>query len=143
MKAYRLHNLTELGPAAPLHFLERAGAEGYRDYVLWPYKKTGRFPLHAGGSVKLDDVDLRVEEIDLNAVLVPELELLLLERNGLIGTCYVLPGKCYDPDSWVPANATELGNPQAGPLLEEAQRRLKQDAGLEERAKLRDPRWHN
>lgn len=135
MKAYRLYNLTELGPASPLHFLEKGGAEGYRAYVKWPYEKGGRYPLHDGSSIALNDLDLRVEEVDLNGVQIPELELLLIERDGLIGTCYVLPGKSFDPDSWAPANTAELSHPQAGPLLEEAQRRLKQDP------KLKDPRW--
>ena len=143
MKAFRLYNLTELGPASPLHFLERAGAEGYREYVTWPYEKTGHYPLRDGTKVRLADLDLRVEEFDLNAVLVPELEMLLIERDGVIGHCFILPGKCFDPDSWEPASAAELGNPQAGPLLEEAQRKMKQDSHLEERAKMRDPRWHS
>lgn len=143
MKAFRLYNLSELGPASPLHFLERAGAEGYRDYVKWPYLKTGFYPTRDGEKVPLADLDLRVEEVEINAVMVPELELLLIERDGIVGNCYVLPGKCYDPDSWAPASAAELGNPQAGPLLEEAQRRFRQDSHLEERAKLKDPRWHS
>ena len=125
MKAFRLYNLTELGPASPLHFLERAGAEGYRDYVLWPYKNSGLFPLQAGGSIKLDVLDLRVEEADLNAVLLPELELLLMERDGVVGSCYVLPGRCFNPDDWSPSGAAELAQPEAGRLLEEAKRRLR------------------
>lgn len=124
MKTFRLYNLTELGPASPLHFLERSGAEAYRDYVRWPYGNSGRYPLHAGGSVPLADLDLRTEQVDLNGVLIPELELILLERDGMIGTCHVLPGHCFDPDSWEPANMAELGHPQAGALIEEAQRRL-------------------
>ncbi len=125
MIAYHLYNLTELGPASPLHFLERKAAEGYREYVKWPYEKAGSFPLHDGSSVALADLDLRVEEVELNAVLVPEQELLLVERDGLIGICYLLPGRCFDPDSWTPANSVELGHPLAGALLDAAKRRLK------------------
>lgn len=143
MKAFRLYNLSELGPASPLQFLERAGAEGYREYVKWPYLKVGQFPLHDGSSIPLDDLDLRIEEVEINATLVPELELLLVERNGLIGTCYVLPGKCFDPDSWAPASSLELSNPQAGKLLDEAERRMRMDSQYEQRPKDKDPRWHS
>lgn len=125
MKAFRLYNLTELGPASPLHFLEKAGADGYRDYVRWPYEKTGRYPLHQGGSVPLADLDLRTEEVDVNAVLVPELEILLVERDGFVGTCHLLPGNCFNPDNWAPASSAELAHPEAGKLLDEAQKRLR------------------
>jgi hypothetical protein len=125
MKAFRLYNLTELGPASPLHFLEKSGAEGYRDYVRWPYLNSGRYPLSIGGTVPLEDLDLRTEQVDLNAVVIPELELVLLERDGIIGTCHILSGQCFDPDAWEPANISELANPQAGPLIEAAQQRLR------------------
>jgi hypothetical protein len=125
MKAYRLYNLTALGPASPLHFLEKAGAEGYRDYVRWPYANSGRYPVPNGRSVSLADLDLRTEEVELNAVLIPELELVLVEREGLIGTCHLLPGNCFDPDAWEAGGMAELAHPQAGALIEEAQRRLK------------------
>jgi hypothetical protein len=125
MRAYRLYNRTEPGPATPFLFLEKAGAEGYRDYIRWPYQNTGRFPLHQGGSLALADLDLRTEEVDVHAVLVPELDLFLVERDGAVGSCYLLPGDCFNPDDWIPANAVELGHPEAGKLLEAAQRRLK------------------
>ncbi len=141
MRVYRLYNLTELGPASPLHFLKKVGAENYRDLVRWPYANSKRYPLHEGGSVALDDLDLRTEELDLNAVLVPELELLLVERDGLVGTCYVLPGDCFDPDSWAPANIQELSDPRSGALLTEAQRRLHLSVKVENEVKKQDPRW--
>lgn len=125
MKAFRLYNLTELSPASPLHFLEKAGAEAYRDYVKWPYEKTGRFPLRDGSSVRLADLDLRTEEVEINAVAVPSQELLLIERDGLIGLCYLLPGNCYNPDDWAPASAAELAYPEAGVLLDQAKRHLR------------------
>ena len=78
-----------------------------------------------GGSVTLADLDLRVEEVEFNAVLIPELELVLVERDGLIGTCHLLPGDCFDPDDWEPASSAELGQPEAAGLIEEAGKRLR------------------
>jgi hypothetical protein len=125
MKAYRLHNRSEPGPASPLHFLSKAGADGYRDYFRWPYQNTGRYPLHQGGSIPVADLDLRTEEVEVKAVLAPELDLLFVERDGAIGVCYLLPGDCFNPDDWAPANPLELGHPEAGKLLAEAQKRLR------------------
>jgi hypothetical protein len=141
MKAFRLFNLTELSPASPLYFLERSGAEGYRSYVRWPYGHTGRWPLQSGGSIPLTELDLRTEEVDLPAVRVPELEMILLVRDSIIGCCYLLPGDCFNPDQWEHLSATDLSDPHNGPLLHDAQKKLRLDQHLAEQAPDKDLRW--
>ena len=141
MKVYRLHNRSDHAPASPLTFLERSGAENYRAYVRWPYLKTGRYPLGHGGSIELDALDLRTEELELNATVIVELDIILIEKQGLVGSCHLLPGACFDPDTWEPANMAELSHPQAGALLDAAKEQLSHDANAKDQPGHKDPRW--
>lgn len=128
MKLYRLYNLTELGPASALLFTKREDAEAYKDLVKWPYAETGRWPLIGGGSVALEQVDLRVESVDMAAVVVPEAEQVLWERDGMLGSAPWLPGDCFNPDEWKPFSAADLAHPVTGIRLEQAWRSLKPGA---------------
>jgi hypothetical protein len=126
MKLHRLFNLTELAPAAGLHFVRREDAEAYKQLVRWPYAAEGRWPLADGGSVPLEAVDLRVEVVDVPVVLEPALHLAVQERDGALGTAPLLPGDCFDPDEWTPCTPAQLAHPVSGPRLEQAQRQLHQ-----------------
>jgi hypothetical protein len=124
LKLYRLHNSTEPGPASPLHFLKREDCDAYKDFVRWPYQNDGRYPLHQGGSIPLDKLELRIEELSMEAVLLPELEWILFLRDHALGSCAMLPGDCFNPDSWQPVGSLEAVHPVHGPLIEAAKKRL-------------------
>ncbi len=125
MKLYRLYNLTELGPASSLSFLKREGAEAYKDLVKWPYADSGRWPLAMGGSVALDQVDLRVEALDMDVVIEPTLDVALWEQHGVLGGASMLPGDCFNPDEWHAYGSADFAHPVTGPRLEQAWEQLK------------------
>lgn len=124
MKLFRLYNLTELGPASGLHFMDRAKAEAYKDLVKWPYADTGLWPMADGSRVLLKDVDLRVETVDLKALALPNLDMVLMEQNATLGSCPLLPGDCFDPDEWRAFGPVEMTHPTLGPQLEQAWKAL-------------------
>lgn len=128
MRLYRLYNLTELGPASGLSFFKREGAEAYKDLVKWPYANSGRWPLAGGGSVALDQVDLRVESVDQNVLVEPSLETVLWEQDGQLGGAPLLPGDCFNPDEWRAYGPADFANPVSGLRLEQAWRQLKTGA---------------
>jgi hypothetical protein len=128
LKLHRLYNLTELQPAAGLHFIRREDAERYKELVRWPYVNEGRWPLADGRSVSLDKLDLRIESVDLPAVLEESLVVVVMERDGKLGSAPFLTGDCFDPDEWQPFSALELAHPVHGPRIEMARQRLKAGA---------------
>lgn len=128
MKFYRLYNLTELEPAAALHFLKRESAEKYRELVKWPYANDGLWPLHKGGSIPLASLDLRVESVELPAVVLDAFDIVVFEREGKLGSAPYIPGECFNPDEWQPCSALDLASPVLGPRLLEAQLKVKDQA---------------
>jgi hypothetical protein len=124
MKLYRLFNLTELGPASGLLFFKREGAEGYKDLVKWPYADSGRWPLAGGGSVALEQLELRVEAVDMAVAVEPLLDAVVWEQQGRLGGAPLLPGDCFDPDEWLPYSPADLAHPVTGIRLEQARRSL-------------------
>lgn len=124
MKLYRLYNLTELAPAAPLHFLKREDAEQYKEVIRWPYEAGGRWPMAKGGEIPLEQLDLRVEVVDLPVVLDRALDLVLAKHEGRLGAAPLLAGDCFDPRSWEACTPEELAHPARGPLLAKAQTKL-------------------
>jgi len=125
MKLYRLYNLSELGPACGLHFLKREGAEGFKDLIRWPYINDSRWPLVNGGTLPLDQVDLRVEVLDKPVAVESFLESVVWEQQGQLGGAPLLLGDCFDPDEWQPYPKADFDNPVLGPRLDQAWQRLK------------------
>ena len=125
MKLHRLFNLTELAPAAGMHFFAREDALKYRELVLWPYVNEGRWPLPDGSTIPLESLDLRVETVEMPLVVDKTLLLVLTERDGKLGGAPLLPGNCFDPDEWEACTAAELAHPVHGTLLQRAQQLLK------------------
>lgn len=126
MKLHRLFNLTELEPATGLYFIRHEDAEKFKQMIVWPYLSEGRWPLAAGHSIPLAKLDLRVETVDLAAVVDESLMLVVMEHAGKLGTAPFLTGDCFNPDDWAPCSASDLSHPIIGPRLAIAQQRLKQ-----------------
>jgi hypothetical protein len=124
MKLYRLYNLTELAPAAPLHFLKRDDAEQYKEVIRWPYAAGGRWPLAKGGEIPLEQLDLRVEVVDLPVLVDRDLDQVLAKFEDRLCAAPLLAGDCFDPRAWEACSPEELAHPLRGPLLARAQTRL-------------------
>lgn len=129
MRLYRVYNLTELGPASGLLFFKREDAEKYKELVKWPYVNDGRWPLSGGGSVPLNELELRVESLDMDVLPDQELDQVLWEQAGVLGAAPLLPGDCFDPDQWCAYSPADLANVHLGSRLELAWQALKRGAG--------------
>jgi hypothetical protein len=120
MKLYRLYNLTEQAPAAGLHFLKREDAERYKEVIRWPYEAGGRWPTATGREIPLEQLDLRVEVVELPVHIDRVLELALALHEGRLGSAPLLAGDCFDPRGWEACTPEDLAHPLRGPLLENA-----------------------
>jgi hypothetical protein len=125
MKLHRLFNLTELEPATGLYFVRMEDAEKFKQMIVWPYVKEGRWPLAAGHSIPLEKLDLRVETVELAAVIEEHMMVVVMEHAGKLGTAPFLTGDCFNPDDWAQCSPLDLAHPIYGPRLELAQQRLK------------------
>jgi hypothetical protein len=124
VKLYRLYNLSETAPAAGLHFLKREDAERYKEVVRWPYEASGRWPRADGGEIPLEQLDLRVEVVELPVLVDRSLELVLARHEGQLGSAPLLAGDCFDPRAWEACSPEDLAHPLLGPLLENARIQL-------------------
>ncbi len=124
MRLYRVWNLTEHGPATPLHFLERQGADRFVTIFHWPHETTGLYLSQDGVESPLDQLQLRVESIEMPILVDDALESVFSFKEGELGRSYLLPGRCFDPDDWKPVTEIEWGTTGINAKLEEAGRRL-------------------
>lgn len=124
MRLYRVWNLSEHGPATPLHFLERQGADRFVTIFRWPHEPSGFYLRQDGGELPLAELQLRVESVDMPVLVDEGLESVFSFNNGELGRCYLLPGRCFDPDDWKPVSEVEWGTPGINEKLEEAGKKL-------------------
>jgi hypothetical protein len=124
MKAFRL--VLDPGgiPASPLHFLDRGDASQYQKILLWPWKVLGYFQSADGAKWPLEGLRFRVEPALLPGIHDPALDWVLWRNQNVLGYVPLIPGRCFDPESWRAIQDQDLRDPILAPQIAEAERQL-------------------
>ena len=124
MRLYRVWNLTEHGPATPLHFLDRPSADRFVVIFKWPHEPSGLYLRQDGSEIPLAELQLRIESVDMPVMVDQALDSVFSFKEGELGRSFLLPGHCFDPDDWRSVTEIEWSTPGINEQLEAAGKRL-------------------
>jgi hypothetical protein len=125
LKCFRIINLSDhYLPATNLYFLDRADAQRYQKVLLWPYETLGYFSNSDGSKLALDAVQFRVELQMLAAIYHAGLDWVLWKKEGKLVYTPLVPGRCFDPESYRQVGEHEMSDPDLGPKIVEAEGQL-------------------
>jgi hypothetical protein len=124
VKAFRLVLSSNGEAASDLHFLDRSDASRYQKILLWPWLSLGYFQAESGEKFPLAGLQFRVEPVILPGIHEPELDWVVWRKDGLLGSCPIVPGRCFDPSSWRPISDHDRRDPIIAPKIAHAEREL-------------------